>query len=78
MESSEPEAKRAERDQKKNLLMQRVALKDAAGEIFAEGGFDDPKNLEGVAHLKLRKLSSNLSMIASSREDLESRSGGYK
>ena len=56
--------------------MQRVALKDAAGEIFSEGGggLDDGK-MDAVARSKLRKLSSNLSMIASSREDLESASG---
>jgi hypothetical protein len=56
--------------------MQRVALKDAAGEIFSEGGggLDDGK-IDAVARSKLRKLSSNLSMIASSREDLESASG---
>lgn len=55
--------------------MQRVALNDAAGEIFSEGVIDDPKKSDSVARLKLRKLSSNLSMIASSREDLESASG---
>ena len=57
--------------------MQRVALKDAAGEIFSEGGhgsLDDGK-IDAAARMKLRKLSSNLSMIASSREDLESASG---
>jgi hypothetical protein len=46
MEASEPEAKRSERETKKTLLMQRVALKDAAGEIFSEGGvgnLDDGK-----------------------------------
>ena len=80
MEASEPEAKRSERESKKTLLMQRVALKDAAGEIFSEGGgggvshLDDGK-IDAAARSKLRKLSSNLSMIASSREDLESASG---
>jgi hypothetical protein len=77
MEASEPEAKRSERETKKTLLMQRVALKDAAGEIFSEGGLgnlDDGK-IDAAARMKLRKLSSNLSMIASSREDLESASG---
>ena len=49
MESSEPEAKKSERDAKKILLMQRVALKDAAGEIFREGVEIDPKNLESTA-----------------------------
>ena len=58
--------KKSERDSKKTLLMQKVALKNQSAEDVTV------ENMDGVARDKLRKLSSNLSAIASSREDLES------
>ena len=62
----ESAVKKSERDSKKTLLMQKVALKNQSAEDVTV------ENMDGVARDKLRKLSSNLSAIASSREDLES------